>query len=101
MKMIVKKRSFRVSRAIEPSASFGIVTVSRNSATNSKISKSRFDPLAPSRSSLRLYKDDLETLKKLAKHRGVGHMTLARSIVERWLVASSADARDPGFFASL
>ena len=37
---------------------------------------------------LRLYKDDLETLKKLAKRRGVGHTTLARSIVERWLSAS-------------
>jgi predicted DNA binding CopG/RHH family protein len=37
---------------------------------------------------LRLYKDDLETLKKLAKRRGVGHTTLARSIVERWLAAS-------------
>ena len=34
---------------------------------------------------LRLYKDDLETLKKLAKRRGVGHTTLARSVVERWL----------------
>jgi predicted DNA binding CopG/RHH family protein len=37
---------------------------------------------------LRLYKDDLETLKKLAKRRGVGHTTLARSIVERWLATS-------------
>lgn len=37
---------------------------------------------------LRLYKDDLETLKKVAKRRGVGHTTLARSIVERWLDAS-------------
>jgi predicted DNA binding CopG/RHH family protein len=37
---------------------------------------------------LRLYKDDLEALKKLAKHRGVGHTTLARSIVERWLATS-------------
>jgi predicted DNA binding CopG/RHH family protein len=34
---------------------------------------------------LRLYKDDLDTLKKLAKRRGVGHTTLARSIVEQWL----------------
>jgi predicted DNA binding CopG/RHH family protein len=34
---------------------------------------------------LRLYTDDLETLKKRAKRRGVGHTTLARSIVERWL----------------
>jgi predicted DNA binding CopG/RHH family protein len=37
---------------------------------------------------LRLYKNDLETLKKLAKRRGVGHTTLARSIVERWLATS-------------
>ena len=32
---------------------------------------------------LRLSKDDLESLKKLARRRGVGHTTLARSIVER------------------
>jgi len=37
---------------------------------------------------VRLYRDDLETLKKLAKRRGVGHTTLARSIVERWLATS-------------
>ena len=37
---------------------------------------------------LRLYKDDLDSLKKLAKRRGVGHTTLARAIVERWLAAS-------------
>jgi len=37
---------------------------------------------------LRLYKDDLETLKKLAKRRGVGHTTLARSVVERWLATA-------------
>jgi len=34
---------------------------------------------------LRLYKEDLDALKKLAKQRGVGHTTLARSIVEQWL----------------
>jgi predicted DNA binding CopG/RHH family protein len=37
---------------------------------------------------LRLYKDDLERLKKVAKRRGVGHTTLARNIVERWLATS-------------
>jgi predicted DNA binding CopG/RHH family protein len=42
---------------------------------------------------LRLYKDDLETLKKLAKRRGVGHTTLARSVVERWL-ATAQPLRD-------
>jgi predicted DNA binding CopG/RHH family protein len=44
---------------------------------------------------LRLYKDDLETLKKLAKRRGVGHTTLARSIVERWLAARTAEGMVP------
>ena len=42
---------------------------------------------------LRLYKDDLETLKKLAKRRGVGHTTLARSVLERWL-ATAQQFRD-------
>src|SRR5277367_3145880 len=42
---------------------------------------------------LRLYKDDLESLKKLAKRRGVGHTTLARSIVEQWLVAKRGTAK--------
>ncbi len=37
---------------------------------------------------LRLYRDDLETLKRAAKRRGMGHTTLARSIVERWLATS-------------
>ena len=37
---------------------------------------------------LRLYKDDLDSLKKQAKRRGVGHTTLARAIVERWLAAA-------------
>lgn len=37
---------------------------------------------------LRLYRDDLNALKKMAKRRGVGHTTLARSIVERWLATS-------------
>jgi len=44
--------------------------------------------IRPARSeqiALRLYKEDLETLKKLATRRGVGHTTLIRSIVEQWL----------------
>lgn len=44
---------------------------------------------------LRLYKDDLETLKKLAKRRGVGHTTLARSIVEQWLARLRMKAARP------
>jgi hypothetical protein len=48
----------------------------------------RIRPARTEQIALRLYKDDLETLKKLAKRRGVGHTTLARSIVERWLATA-------------
>ena len=34
---------------------------------------------------LRLYKEDLEALRRLADARGVGHTTLARTILEQWL----------------
>jgi len=34
---------------------------------------------------LRLSKEDLTTLRALAKKRGVGHTTLARNVVEQWL----------------
>jgi predicted DNA binding CopG/RHH family protein len=34
---------------------------------------------------LRLSKEDLKALRALAKKRGVGHTTLARSILEQWL----------------
>lgn len=37
---------------------------------------------------LRLTRADLETLRVCAKQRGVGHTTLARSIVEQWLARS-------------
>src|ERR1700735_4240135 len=54
-------------------------------------------PVRTEQIALRLYKNDLESLKKLAKRRGVGHTTLARSIVEQWLVAKRGTAkRIPG-----
>ena len=37
---------------------------------------------------LRLSKDDLTALRALAKKRGVGHTTLARSVLEQWLERS-------------
>lgn len=37
---------------------------------------------------LRLTKKDLDTLQACAKQRGVGHTTLARSILEQWLLRS-------------
>jgi len=37
---------------------------------------------------VRLYKDDLEALQSLAAQHGVGHTTLARSVLEGWLARS-------------
>ena len=34
---------------------------------------------------VRLRKEDVETLRAVAKEKGVGHTTLARSIVEQWV----------------
>ena len=34
---------------------------------------------------LRLSKEDVTALRALAKRRGVGHTTLARSVLEQWL----------------
>ena len=39
---------------------------------------------------VRLYKDDLQALRALAAQRGVGHTTLARSVLEGWLAQSQA-----------
>jgi len=50
-------------------------------------------PVRSEQIALRLYKEDLETLKKLAARRGVGHITLIRSIVEQWLVRLRAKSR--------
>ena len=41
---------------------------------------------------LRLSREDLRSLQALAKKRGVGHTTLARSVLEQWL----ARAREEG-----
>jgi hypothetical protein len=37
---------------------------------------------------LRLYKEDLQVLRSLAAERGVGHTTLARTVLEGWLMRS-------------
>jgi predicted DNA binding CopG/RHH family protein len=34
---------------------------------------------------LRLTKEDVETLRAIAKRKGVGHTTLVRSVVEQWV----------------
>ena len=44
---------------------------------------------------VRLYKEDLEALRSLAAEHGVGHTTLARSVLEGWL-ARSRSRRRPG-----
>ena len=43
---------------------------------------------------VRLYKRDLEALQHLARAKGVGHTTLARTILERW-IARARDAMPP------
>jgi len=37
---------------------------------------------------LRLYKEDLQVLRSMAAARGIGHTTLARSVLEGWLARS-------------
>ena len=53
---------------------------SRASWGNVEIRPSRTDQIA-----LRLSKDDLEALRAVARRRGVGHTTLAPSVLEDWL----------------
>ena len=42
---------------------------------------------------LRLYKKDLEVLRSLAAARGVGHTTLARTVLEGWLARSRSESK--------
>jgi predicted DNA binding CopG/RHH family protein len=42
---------------------------------------------------VRLYKEDLQALRSLAAERGVGHTTLARSVLEGWLARSRGKSR--------
>ncbi len=39
---------------------------------------------------VRLYKDDVKALRSLAAAHGVGHTTLARTVLEGWLARSRA-----------
>jgi predicted DNA binding CopG/RHH family protein len=52
--------------------------------------------IRPSRTeqiAVRLYAEDLQTLRFLAAQRGVGHTTLARSVLEGWLAHSRGKDR--------
>ena len=40
---------------------------------------------------VRLYKDDLDVLRSLAAKHGVGHTTLARTVLEGWLARSRSE----------
>jgi predicted DNA binding CopG/RHH family protein len=42
---------------------------------------------------VRLYRDDLDVLRSLAAKRGVGHTTLARTVLEGWLARSRSEGR--------
>jgi hypothetical protein len=41
---------------------------------------------------VRLYEDDLQALRSLAAERGMGHTTLARTVIEGWLAQSRGKA---------
>jgi len=45
----------------------------------------KIQPARTEQIAVRLYKEDLAALRELAKRKGVGHTTLARSILELWL----------------
>lgn len=42
---------------------------------------------------LRLFKGDLQVLRSLAAARGVGHTTLARTVLEEWLARSRGKSK--------
>lgn len=42
---------------------------------------------------VRLYQEDLQALRALAAQRGIGHTTLARSVLEGWLAQSRGKNR--------
>lgn len=44
---------------------------------------------------VRLRKEDVEALRAAAKEKGVGHTTLARSIVEQWVARWRQQTRRP------
>lgn len=45
----------------------------------------RIQPTRTEQIAVRLRKEDVEALRAAAKEKGVGHTTLARSIVEQWI----------------
>ena len=45
---------------------------------------------------LRLHKEDLQVLRSLAAKRGVGHTTLARTVLEGWLARSRSKTKRTG-----
>jgi hypothetical protein len=45
---------------------------------------------------LRLHREDLQVLRSLAAKRGVGHTTLARTVLEGWLARSRSKTERAG-----
>lgn len=52
-------------------------------------------PVRTEQIALRLYQEDLEALREIARERGVGHTTLARSVLEHWLARVREKAPPP------
>ncbi len=53
-------------------------------------------PARTAQIALRLSKEDVETLRSMARTKGIGHTTLAREIVEQWLARSRRKGRATG-----
>lgn len=53
-------------------------------------------PVRTEQIALRLSRRDLETLRQIAEAKGVGHTTLARHVIERWLATAHAVNVDSG-----
>ncbi len=85
MKMIEKKRKLPIFKSDRAERKFWDRHSIEEFGDQLEDLEVQIRPARTEQIALRLYKDDLETLKKLAKRRGVGHTTLARSVVERWL----------------
>jgi hypothetical protein len=83
MKMVVKKRKLPSFKSDRVERKFWDRHSIEEFGDQLEDLEVQIRPARTEQIALRLYKDDLEALKKLAKRRGVGHTTLARSIVER------------------
>ena len=83
--MAVKKRSLRLFRSDRQERAFWAKHSIEEFAHELEDLDVEIRPTRTEQIALRLSKDDLEALRAVAKRRGVGHTTLARSVLEDWI----------------